>query len=515
MESRGRFMKRSLGLAGLLTAALAPLVGAQPSPPPDQALAPFLDDRALIVAHLDLERLNVEHLGSALRLLLSESESPGMRDELAALGRWQAGVRDAGGRHLFAVYSLADLFDGPFLAAPVFRGDARAVERLFQEGLGGRDTEVLGPAVLVGPRPVRERLRQMKPAPRPEVAQAFAAADERARNAALRVALVPNADCRRALEEVLPNLPPELGGGPVRVFTRGIQWAVLAVEPQPLHVSLVVQSPDAASASALRAGLERAVKAFANLPEVRQAVPRFEEQAKALLPEVQDNRLNRELYEKQLVALLGPVFNQARLAAERSGAENNFKQLALALHCYHDVHGHFPPAASADKQGKPLLSWRVHLLPFIEQEPLYRRFKLDEPWDSEHNRKLIASMPAIYRPSSRSLAAEFRTTVLAPRGEACMFPGLRGVRLGEVIDGSSITLLLVDADDDRAVIWTRPEDLEFNPADPAAGLAWGRHGQGCLVAMADGSVHLLPRDLPKATLRALFTRNGGERVDWP
>src|SRR5262249_51556565 len=94
--------------------------------------------------------------------------------------------------------------------------------------------------------------------------------------------------------------------------------------------------------------------------------------------------------------LLIPAVQKTREAASRMQNQNNLKEMALAMHNYHDVNGKFPPAAICDKQGKPLLSWRVAILPYVEQDNLYKQFKLDEPWDSEHNKKLIAQMPKVY-----------------------------------------------------------------------------------------------------------------------
>ena len=95
------------------------------------------------------------------------------------------------------------------------------------------------------------------------------------------------------------------------------------------------------------------------------------------------------------VASLLPAVSAAREAARRAAGSNNLKQIGLAMHNFHESYGGFPAAYSGDKTGKPLLSWRVHILPFVEGEALYRQFKLDEPWDSPHNKKLIARMPAV------------------------------------------------------------------------------------------------------------------------
>jgi len=109
------------------------------------------------------------------------------------------------------------------------------------------------------------------------------------------------------------------------------------------------------------------------------------------------------------VALLLPAVQAARESARRMQGSNNLKQQLLAMHNFHDTHNGFPAAYSTNKDGKPLLSWRVHILPYIEQQPLYNEFKLDEPWDSEHNKKLIAKMPQVFR-SPNSTARPGMTT---------------------------------------------------------------------------------------------------------
>ena len=103
-----------------------------------------------------------------------------------------------------------------------------------------------------------------------------------------------------------------------------------------------------------------------------------------------------------LIALFVPPHRSAREAARRGQCTNNLKQLSLALQCYHEATGSFPPAAITDKNGKPLLSWRVALLPFIDTGSPYWKFHLDEPWDSPHNLAVVEQMPAIYHcPSDR------------------------------------------------------------------------------------------------------------------
>ncbi|HEV3261948.1 MAG TPA: DUF1559 domain-containing protein, partial [Gemmataceae bacterium] len=196
-------------------------------------------------------------------------------------------------------------------------------------------------------------------------------------------------------------------------------------------------------------------------------------------------------------------------AADRHCAQD-LQQIGLALHNYHDAYEQFPAAASHDRGGNPLLSWRVHLLPFLEQQALYDEFHLDEPWDSEHNKKLIARMPAVYRCGGPQLAARGKTTCVAPVGKRTIFPpDGRKVTFASITDGSSETIAVVTVDRDHAVTWTRPDDLEFDPEKPSAGL-FNKRRPIAPVVFVDASVHFLRDTIDEKTLQALFTRDAGD-----
>ncbi len=212
-----------------------------------------------------------------------------------------------------------------------------------------------------------------------------------------------------------------------------------------------------------------------------------------------------------LAGLLLPAAQASREAAVRSQATNNLKQIGLAMHNYHDVHASFPPAASHDDDDRPLLSWRVHVLPFVEQNELYKEFHLDEPWDSEHNKKLIPRMPAVYRTPNRPEIDEGKTVYLVPRGEGSMFEGFDGPRLQDITDGTSNTIMAVEASPERAVFWTAPDDLDYDSERPLAGLG-GIHANGFLTLFADGSVHFISQTVDQKMLKALFTAAGGEVI---
>jgi hypothetical protein len=211
-------------------------------------------------------------------------------------------------------------------------------------------------------------------------------------------------------------------------------------------------------------------------------------------------------------ALLLPAIQAAREAARRNQSMNNMKQIELAMLNYHDAKRKFPPAASVGKDGKPGLSWRVHILPYIEEQGLYQQFHLDEPWDSPHNNALIPRMPEIYASPNSLVDKEGRTVYLTPRGPDTVFPEDQQLTLQGITDGTSRTIALLEVSDKSAVIWTKPDDYDVNRPNLIEGIV-GQRPRGFLAGLADGSVRFLPDDIDENSLRALFTRAGKEDVD--
>ena len=220
------------------------------------------------------------------------------------------------------------------------------------------------------------------------------------------------------------------------------------------------------------------------------------------------------------MGLASSIVEPVQESAIRSVCINNEKQIALAIHNYNASHKNlFPPAYSTGPDGKPLLSWRVLILPYLEQGSLYKEFHLDEPWDSPHNRALIARMPEVYRcpMESADAAREGKTRYVAPRGPNTFLRGAQGISIKEITDGTSNTIAFIDGGDDRAVPWTKPDDWDVSPAatDPFRGIFEAhrsRRRHGTTVAMADGSVRFFTDKIKPETLRALLTIAGGEVI---
>jgi hypothetical protein len=210
-----------------------------------------------------------------------------------------------------------------------------------------------------------------------------------------------------------------------------------------------------------------------------------------------------------------PAVEAARTAARRTQSTNNLKQLGIAFHNYHDMYKRLPAASStryydkatqAWRESEHPHSWRVAILPFLEQQALYDQYKFDEPWNSEANLKVMEQMPPFYRDPSDT-GGKHNASYFALTGPETLFPADKEVKLEQVTDGLSFTLLFVEAK--RDIPWTKPEDIPY--AKEAAVPELGGHYPGRVIAaFADGSVRTLEYPGNLDELRKMITPAGGE-----
>ncbi|MFH1924802.1 MAG: DUF1559 domain-containing protein [Planctomycetota bacterium] len=507
-------------------------VGAEPGFDPGaraKAIAPFIDAQTVAVVYVDLTRIEVDPLLGKLVELVPEARWD-VEEARPNLTRARDGLLKAGARELYVVVSLADVpRGGPFVILPGAGAiDVDALRASFPPPGKNEVIERIGGAWFVGLRQAYERVKSIEPDVRDELARAFEAADD----TAAQLLLMPPAHSDRVIEEMMPTLPEEIGGGPSTILTRGLLWAVVGMDAPPkMSFRLVIQSQDQEAAEALRGKwldvvrflstseeAQRARRALRDLDKA-MALRNFEEVVELTTPKVENDRLVINLGDpdgsiQAFLAALTPPLEKARARAKRAQSMNNLKQLGLAMHNYYDVYKTFPAVGNTDAGGKLLLSWRVHILPYVEQQKLYEQFHLDEPWDSEHNRTLIEKMPAAYRsPASKHREKQGLATYRVVSGEETVFPGREGIPMKEIKDGTSNTIMIVEVDDEHAVIWTKPEGLPFDPEDPERGLG-GQFEGGFNAAICDGSARFFELPQPKERLRALFTRAGGEVISW-
>ena len=220
------------------------------------------------------------------------------------------------------------------------------------------------------------------------------------------------------------------------------------------------------------------------------------------------------------IAVALPPIQAARTAARRVQSINNLKQLALAMHNYHDTHKMFPRPSNNEyydyKNSRWMAaqhpySWRVALLPFLEQRALYDTYRFDQPWDGEANKLVSDTQVPTFRDPSSTADANVASYFLLV-GPSTMSPGDKDVRFRDITDGTSRTLMIVEAV--RDVPWTKPEDIAVAVEGPLP--KFGGHYEGLfLAALCDGSVHTIPTPIDGDLLRSMITCAGREVFDWP
>ncbi len=212
------------------------------------------------------------------------------------------------------------------------------------------------------------------------------------------------------------------------------------------------------------------------------------------------------------VSMLQPSLASARESAKRAECTNRLKSISRSIKQYLQVNHAFPRAAITDKQSKALLSWRVAILPFMEQRELYDKFHLNERWDSPHNMALLKEMPRVYRCPGRVRAEPFTTAYRVYVGNGALFEKARDIGIADVTDGASNTIMVVETEE--GVPWTKPDELVFQPAARASLQGAGSaHRGGFHAVLADSTVRFFLDTIAPEVFWALITRAGGEPIN--
>lgn len=356
------------------------------------AIGPFIDEQTIVVAHVDLARVDLDAtLDSLAKVIGPESAGRGGRFEQvrptpkAIVGA----LRKAKARDVFVVVSLADAPGEPILiVVPLVGGaDERAIRGVLYSGRPDGPTSrpagqpgrrqdrtqvaVVRNAVVRCNRPILQRVLKMTPHRRSELARAFAAAGD----SAVQALLLPTANDRRVIEELLPELPPEVGGGPSTVFTRGMLWAALSVNAPPKpSLNLTIQSADADSAKAIAGLLDAVFKLMSADRNVRRVMPGIDQIIAALRPRVAGDRLVLNLPPPKLTALLeGPIAAAIR-ADMRFGQHEAYRTRLLvigaAVSAYRRKHDSAYPPDLRAMVAEKMLSGRMLVSP-MSGKPTY------------------------------------------------------------------------------------------------------------------------------------------------
>lgn len=220
-----------------------------------------------------------------------------------------------------------------------------------------------------------------------------------------------------------------------------------------------------------------------------------------------------------IILLLLPATRRSREPARRTQCKSNLRNLMLALHNYHDEHGHFPPAFTTDKKGNRLHSWRTLLLPYLEQGELYGRVDLSKPWNHPANAAIRETEVSVFRCPSAAIE-RCQTCYVGAMGPSAFFkPDGTTRRMRDLADGTSYTIAITEIPREKTIHWMDPSD-DFSLAflTQSTGMFTGNgqtssHHGGFQVAMSDGSVRLVSHNASPELRTAMTTIDGGEDIE--
>jgi hypothetical protein len=506
------------------------------------AVAPYLANDVSSVLYFDLDKLKLPTIAEELEKLnlIPESELPEAKRQTTAIQAKLDEVFKRGARRAYLLVRVSDFFQGgPTLVVEVAEeGQAQAVAEWLTQWAANADalgdaaaylpkTFVADGSAVVGAGSQQRlaKVRAKQDSRRPEAIEALAALG----GAHIGWVAFGDSDSRRVVREMFPQLPAPFMEIDGKLLADGLKWigVTFTLPPDPtVTVSINASSEEVAGLLSQAVDKVDVLAKGYLLKEMLDGPPAHKLQAKEILPVLSLLKSTTEgtqlsltfgdnAEEKQFLRNMLPVFaKEAMTKASLNARMNRFKQIVLGIFNYESAKGSFPAAASYSDEGKPLLSWRVLILPYVDQVGLYKEFHLDEPWDSDHNRKLIERMPDIYADPDltvRTTLEKGRTTYVLPVGKGMIFeskelPSLRGVT-----DGTSNTILTVEVVPERAVIWTQPADWEVDLNKPLEGITRNDR-EFFTVGMADGSVRIMPKATKESEFKALLTRAGNEPI---
>lgn len=508
-------------------------------------LTPLLSNDTFAVAYLDIAAFpasgNQNEIFALLPLLPQDAQESilGMMIVGSLIDKFQA----AGGQGIYVVAGLGDLNElgGPVIVATAAPGKrpeqiAQMLQDVVQNIRDDKNQVALHPiaemlnvrrqgdVVLFGTRNTVNRYSLVLASERNDFIEPLTRLT--GEGAVLAGAFAPGPDFRRVVRELWPPMPAPLTAlkGELADRWRTLEFAAnLPPNPNPRLTLRTTDLQSSQTFADLYRALPAAVDQFTELGDGRHELKTSLEAILALLPAtIYNTRVDLKLnlgdpQIQNLHSLIATATDKAMESSRRHQRMNQFKQITLAMLNYESAKKRLPPAAISGKDGRPLLSWRVAILPYLGEKALYDQFHLDEPWDSAHNRALVAKMPGVFAdpdPKVRNIAGAGTTTYQVPVAPETIFFNNEGATIREITDGTSKTVALVEVEPLHAVPWTKPADWEVNIENVRRGIEHTDHKQFAAGFM-DGSIMMLPADIDEATLHAMLTRAGGEVYDAP
>ena len=266
-------------------------------------------------------------------------------------------------------------------------------------------------------------------------------------DAAFTLVMVPSQSHKRVYAD-LTSGPSESAADGLGRLMAGTEWVRFSVEPDWEKITATWRMQNNDLAMRVRQRLAEGLQ---------QIAPQFfrELSFRVQAEQQQGPQVTFHVVGDDVKSIARTILRKKLSKSQGVDLVQDMKYVALAMHNFHDRYASFPPSASYDENDRALLSWRVHLLPWLGERKLYNEFHLDEPWNSDHNRNLMFKIPSVYQTATLDLVITGKTTIVVPKSDKGIFQGEAGTPIKEIIDGTSNTILFVEAPDDQAVIWTQ------------------------------------------------------------
>lgn len=498
--------------------------GQRPAKDVIQDLKPALDTQTIAIINMDLANLQFQQLGeqigsnikSPIQSKLLNQIASDYQDAFTQLHR-------AGATEINIVFKLGTLVPDNRLIAIKCNGSNSIdqVKGVLQklDGLFGENARISSrdDFVYTGSFHWKHEWNELAANP-PEWYQLHSAAElgslekaiENAGDAPIRMAFSLSADHKRALVEFDPE---SFAAGRIDspASIENLEWISLSFEPKSRSLKLQIETGNSDSANAVAKKLGESFSFASAAPAFRNNVPELCEWLQSLDICTNNNsiqlNLKDESYDAAINGIAESVFHQ--LNQQRfSQSIGQMRQMIFAIHKYLDAEGSFPPAFSKADDGSPLLSWRVLILPYLGEQELYERFHLDEPWDSEHNLKLAKQTPEVY---ARLFGKELdgKTRFVAPFGKTAIAE--KGATIGEITDGTSATVAIMEVTPAQAVTWTMPDKFSIEQEDLILKIV-EKGATGFWTTFCDGSAQYIPKEIDPQSLKWLMTINDGNVV---
>ncbi len=484
----------SVVILGLLCSASF----AQQNPAIKHTAAAYIEPATLLLAEIDTEKLDVRAASSWLD---QNAGVPISDSTMEALSRLVDSLRKSGDRRLFVVASAASLIEGgPVVVIPCTNPVAigKLVSTVvLRSSWNHLKVKVGDQVVLVGPDAALQRIAKSKGI---EKSDLILPPSDREHLDHLLVISLPD-EVRRLLSTIWPERMPE--GSPVQFSPRRLIQDIsrvvvsLCLLPQEELVA-DIETVDSNAAKRVKVVVDQIIKFSSVNPAAVDS--KIDGSTLSL-------RTDLETFATVAKEILAPALERAA----QLQTMNSMKLLGVAIHNYCAASKRLPPRYFVDQQGNRLYSWRVALLPYLEQKALYKLIKLDQPWDSKSNQRMTSTVISVL---SQVSGDRIKTRMRAPVYPGSLWHGDGPPKtFQDVNDGLSNTIALIHAPESAAIEWANPEPWVISTDDPMGDVF--RDRESAVVMLLDGSARVLKKaEMTKEKLHALLTIDGRETIDW-